>query len=409
MRSEMEKRFKTLDDLDAKNKTVLVRVDINSPLDPETKKIIDDSRIRLHASTLDELSSKGAKVVVLAHQGRPGDPDFSSLSLHATVLQNYVKAKVKFVNDVIGEKAISTIKSLNPGEILMLENVRTIPEEMKDLPPEQHAKGKLVKTLSEVSDAFVNDAFAAAHRAHASIVGFTVVLPSYAGRVMEREVYALDKVYSNPEKPSLYVLGGAKPKETFKVVEHVLSKNKADEVLVGGMVSTVFLHCASYDVGEKNVKEIEEKGFGQFYGKVKDILAKYEDRLVMPYDVAVDLDGKRKEFPRVMFPPAGYIRDIGKDTVEIYSKILKVAKSIVINGPMGMFEDKRFSFGTVELIKSLKGSKAFSVLGGGHSVAAVESYGLAEFVSYISSGGGAMISFLSGEKLPGIEALEKAK
>lgn len=404
----MEKRFKTLDDLNAENKTVLVRIDINSPLDPQSKKIIDDSRIRLHASTINELSSKKAKVVVLAHQGRPGDPDFSSLQQHSEILQKYVSAKVKFVNDVIGEKAISAIKSLKPGEVLVLENVRTLEEEMKDLEPEQHAKGKLVSTLSSVADAFVNDAFAAAHRSHASIVGFTVTLPSYAGRVMEKELVALEKVYMNPEKPSIYILGGAKPKETFKVIEHVLSTNKADEVLVGGMVSTVFLHCAGFDVGEKNVDELKEKGFGQFFDKVKNILAKYEDRIVMPFDVAVDLNGKRKEFPRAMFPPVGYIRDIGKETVEVYSKIILIARSVVINGPMGMFEEERFSFGTIELIKSLRSSKAFSVLGGGHSVAAVEKYGISQYVSYISSGGGAMISFLSGEKLPGVVALERA-
>jgi len=377
-------------------------------LDPQSKKIIDDSRIRLHASTINELSSKKAKVVVLAHQGRPGDPDFSSLQQHSEILQKYVSAKVKFVNDVIGEKAISAIKSLKPGEVLVLENVRTLEEEMKDLEPEQHAKGKLVSTLSSVADAFVNDAFAAAHRSHASIVGFTVTLPSYAGRVMEKELVALEKVYMNPEKPSIYILGGAKPKETFKVIEHVLSTNKADEVLVGGMVSTVFLHCAGFDVGEKNVDELKEKGFGQFFDKVKNILAKYEDRIVMPFDVAVDLNGKRKEFPRAMFPPVGYIRDIGKETVEVYSKIILIARSVVINGPMGMFEEERFSFGTIELIKSLRSSKAFSVLGGGHSVAAVEKYGISQYVSYISSGGGAMISFLSGEKLPGVVALERA-
>jgi len=404
------KRFNTLDDFDPKDKVVIVRVDINTPLDPN-KKIMDTTKIKQHASTLDELASKGAKVVVLSHQGRPGDPDFCSLRQHAEILQKYVKAKVKFVDDIIGPKAIQAIKSLKPGEILVLENVRMIPSEMENRSPEEHANGELVKTLSQFADAFVLDGFAVAHRPHASVIGFTAAgLPSYAGRVMEIEVNALDIAYNCQSRPVDYILGGAKPKETPELIEHLLSTGKADKILIGGMIATVFLHCAGYDIGENNLKEIEEKGFGQFYGRVKDILKNYGEKILLPKDVAIDSDGQRVEISIKDFPPKGLIRDIGKETVEEFLKILKTARIIVINGPVGRFEDKRFSFGTVELIRHLpEKSKAFIIAGGGHTIAAIEKYNLQEYISYISSGGGAMLSHLSGEKLPGIEALEKAK
>ena len=400
--------FRTLDDVDVKDKTVIVRVDLNSPLDPKTLKIIDDSRIRLHSGTINEIADKGGKVVVLAHQGRKGDEDFTDLSQHAEAMKRYLKHPLRFVKDVIGPEAVGAIRSLQSGQVLLLDNVRSLDEETKELSPQEHAKGKLVSTLSPLANLFVNDAFAAAHRSHASIVGFTVTLPSVAGRVMERELNALKRVYEEPEKPSVYVFGGAKPKETFVVIGHVLDKKIADVVLVGGMVSTVLAHVSGRDVGEKNVQEIKEKGFEKMFPTAKAIMEKYPDKIVIPIDVAIDVNGQRKEVKKEDFPPSSEIRDIGSETIRLFSRFAKDAKSLVINGPLGLFEDKKFAVGTVEFIRSLSKSKAYSVMGGGHSIAALEQYGIADCISYISTGGGAMISYLSGERLPGVEALRAA-
>ncbi len=405
---ENELSFRTLDDVDVKDKTVIVRVDLNSPLDPKTLKIIDDSRIRLHSGTINEIADKGGRVVVLAHQGRKGDEDFTDLSQHAEAMKKYMKHPLRFVKDVIGPEAVGAIRSLQGGRVLLLDNVRSLDEETKELSPQEHAKGKLVSTLSPLANLFVNDAFAAAHRSHASIVGFTVTLPSVVGRVMERELNALKRVYEEPEKPSVYVFGGAKPKETFVVIGHVLDKGIADRVLVGGMVSTVLAYVSGQDVGEKNVQEIKGKGFEKMFPTAKAIMEKYPDKIVIPVDVAIDVNGKRKEVKKEDFPPSSEIRDIGSETIRLFSEFAKDARSLVINGPLGLFEDEKFATGTVEFIRSLSKSKAYSVMGGGHSVAALEQYGIADCISYISTGGGAMISYLSGERLPGVEALKAA-
>jgi len=400
--------FRTLDDVAVRGKTVLTRVDINSPLDPNTLRIIDDSRIRLHSETVNELADKGAKVVVLAHQGRKGDPDFTDLSRHAETMKKYLKHPVRFVKDVIGKEATDSILGLEQGQVLMLDNVRSLDEETRELSPQEHAKGKLVSTLSPLANLFVNDAFAAAHRSHASVVGFTATIPSAAGRIMERELKALNKVYEEPERPSIYVFGGAKPKETFAVIGHVLEKGIADDVLVGGMIGTVLAHVSGANIGEENVKELKEKGFEKMFSSAKDIMENYPDNVQLPIDVAIDVDGERREVSRRDFPPASEIRDIGSDTVLLFSRIARYARSLVMNGPLGVFEDRRFAIGTLGFIRSLSKSKAYSVVGGGHSVAALEQYGVSKSVSYVSTGGGAMISYLSGELLPGVEALKAA-
>ncbi len=204
-------KYKTLDDFDVKNKTVIVRVDFNSEIDPQTKKVTSDVRIRAHAeSTLKEFAEKGAKTVVLAHQGRKGDPDYTPLKEHAEILGKILKCPVKYVDDLFGEKAKAAIKNLKGGEILVLENVRSWDKETKSMSPEDASKTELVQNLAPLADLFVNDAFAAAHRGHVSMVGFTAVLPSAAGRIMERELTSLSKALEKPEKPSVYVMGGAK-------------------------------------------------------------------------------------------------------------------------------------------------------------------------------------------------------
>ena len=399
----------TMDDYDFRGKTALVRVDFNSPIDPKTKKILDDTRIKAHGeSTIKELSQKGAKVVILAHQGRPGDPDFTPLREHAQILGKILGKPVKYVDDVYGEKAQRAIKELKNGEILVLENVRTFPDEQKKGTPEEHAKTEMVKKLAPLADVFVNDAFAAAHRAHVSIVGFTAVLPSVAGRIMERELKALGRVVHNPEKPCVYILGGAKADDSLKISQYVLKNKIADHVLTGGVVGHLFLAAKGIDLGKPNMDLLEKEELMGLGAGIRELMKDYPGKIEVPTDLAVEANKKRLEIMVSKLPTSYPIFDIGKVTVEKYTEIIKAAKSIVISGPMGVYENPEFLFGTKKILEAVASSKAFSLVGGGHTIAAVEEMGLAKKMGYVSTAGGALIEFLMGEQLPGVAALEKA-
>ncbi len=402
-------KFLTLDDVKVKDKVVLVRVDFNSAIDPKTHKILEDARIRASGeTTIKELSEKGAKVVILAHQGRKGDPDFIPLKQHAEILGKILKKPVKYVDDLYGEKAKNAIKGLKDGEILVLENVRTFAGETKDGTPEEHAKTELVKNLAPLADLFVNDAFAAAHRAHVSMVGFTAVLPSVAGRIMERELKSLGKVLENPEKPCIFILGGAKADDSLEISKYVLDKAIANSVLTGGVVGQVFLAAKGVDLGKPNMDYLVKKELMGFLPGMKMLIQKYPDKIKTPLDMAVEVKGKRKEIPVSELPTEYPTYDIGTKTVEEYMEIIRRAKSIVISGPMGVYENKEFSFGTKRILDEIANSKAFSLAGGGHTISAIEEFGLNKKISYISTAGGALIEFLMGKKLPGVTALEKA-
>jgi len=402
-------RFLTMDDFDFKDKTVLVRVDFNSPIDPQTKKIIDDTRIRRHAeTTVKELVQKNAKTLILAHQGRPGEPDFIPLKQHAEILSKILDKPVKYVDDVFGEKAQKAIKELKSGEILVLENVRTYPDEIKKGTPEDHAKSEFVKKLAPLADVFVNDAFAAAHRAHISIVGFTAVLPSVAGRIMERELKALKKVLEAPEKPCVFIMGGAKGDDSLEISRYVLENNIADYVLTGGVIGHIFLVAKDVDLGKPNMQFLEKKELMGLVPGIKELMKEYPKAITVPIDVAMDVKRKRKEIAVSKLPTNYAIYDIGTETVKKYGEVIRQAKSIVVSGPMGVFENKEFMMGTKRIFEAIAASEAFSLVGGGHTVAAVEELGLADKMSYISTAGGALIEFLMGKQLPGVVALEKA-
>jgi phosphoglycerate kinase len=402
-------KYKTLDDFDVKNKVVLVRVDFNSEIDPQTKKVTSDVRIRAHAeSTLKELAEKGAKTVVLAHQGRKGDPDYTPLKQHAEILGKILKCPVKYVDDVFGEKAKTAIKNLKSGEILVLENVRSWDGETKSGTPEQHSKTELVQNLAPLADLFVNDAFAAAHRGHVSMVGFTAVLPSAAGRIMERELKSLSKALEKPEKPSVYVMGGAKADDSLEISKYVLGNGIADFVLVGGVTSQLFLAAKGVDLGKKNMDFLAKKELTGLIPGIKALMEQYGDKVVVPVDVALDVNGKRKEISVSKLPTEYSIFDLGAKTVENYAKIILAAKSIVVSGPMGVYENKEFNFGTKKVFEAIANSKAFSLAGGGNTIAAIQEYGLSKKIGYISTAGGALIEFLMGKKLPGVVALETA-
>lgn len=402
-------KFLTLDDLDVKGKTVLLRVDFNSPIDPATGKLLDNSRILRHLETINELASKEAKVVVMAHQGRRGSPDFTPLRQHAEELSKALGRQVKYVDDVFGEKAKEAIRSLSPGEVLLLENVRYWNGEAIDKPPEEHARSELVRELAPLADVFVNDAFAAAHRSHASLVGFTAVLPSAAGRVMEREVRALERVVERPRHPSVYVMGGSKVEDVVEVSENVLSRGIADEILTGGVVAMVMAAAKGLNLGPVNMSLLESKGFTNLIDDVSSLLLKYEDRIKIPVDFAVETHkGERLELPLQAFPREEAIMDIGGETALMYGGELLKARTIVISGPMGVFEKRRFALGTAYVFACAVASHAFSVIGGGHTMAAAESLNMVDKFSYTSTGGGALMSLLMGEELPAVKALEEA-
>lgn len=398
-----------MNNFDFRNKTALVRVDFNSPLDPQTKKVLEDVRIRAHGeTTIKELAQKGAKVVVLAHQGRPGETDFIPLEQHAKILSKILNKPVKYVDDLFGEKAKNAIKELKNGEILVLKNVRTYPEERNKETPEKHAKTDFVKTLAPLSDVFINDAFAAAHRSHVSIVGFTAVLPSVAGRIMERELNALSKALESPERPCIYILGGAKADDALRISKYVLDNNIADNVLTGGVAGHLFLSAKGLGLGKPNIKFLKKKELLGFVSGIKELIRSYPDQVKTPFDLALDVDGKREEIAVEKLPTNYPIYDIGTKTIQHYGEIIRKAKSIVVSGPMGIFENKEFMKGTREILEAVADSKAFSLVGGGHTVAAVEQLGLEKKMGYISTAGGALIEFLMGEKLPGVAALEAA-
>jgi len=402
-------KFLTLDDIKVKDKVALVRVDFNSPVDSQSKKVQDDTRIRAHGeTTIKELSEKGAKVVVLAHQGRPGDPDFTPLKQHAQILGKILGKPVKYVDDLYGEKAKKAIKELKSGEVLVLENTRTYPEEQKSKTAEEHANSPFVKELAPLAAIFVNDAFSAAHRAHASVVGFTEVLPSVAGRIMERELKALGRVLEAPQKPCVFVLGGAKADDSLKISKYVLENNIADFILTGGITGHLFLVATGVDLGKPNMGLLEKQGVLGLVSGIKEIMKTYPSKVKVPVDVAVELNGKRKEIPVRNLPTEYPIFDIGTETIKQYSRLIKEAKSIVVSGPPGVYEKKEFLKGTKEVLEAIAMSKAFSLVGGGHTVAAVGELGLSDKVSYISTAGGALIEFLMGGKLPGVASLEEA-
>lgn len=402
-------KYKTLDDFNVKNKVVLVRVDFNSEIDPNSKKVTSDVRIKAHAeTTLKELAEKGARTVVLAHQGRKGDPDYTPLKQHAEILGKILKCPVKYVDVIFGDKARKAISALQDGEILVLENVRGSDGETKSGTPEQHAKSELVQALAPLADLFVNDAFAAAHRGHVSMVGFTAVLPSAAGRIMERELKSLAKALEKPEKPCVYVMGGAKADDSLEISKYVLGNGIADYVLVGGVTSQLFLAAKGVDLGKGNMAFLEKKELTGLLPGIKQLMAQYPDKVMVPVDVALDVGGKRKEIPVNKLPTENSIFDIGAKTVENYAKVISKAKSIVVSGPMGVYENKEFNYGTKRVLEAIANSKGFSLAGGGNTIAAIEEYGLGKKIGYISTAGGALIEFLMGKKLPGVVALENA-
>jgi phosphoglycerate kinase len=394
-------KLPTLDDIDYDGKSVLVRLDINAPIVNST--ILDTTRFESHIPTLKELES--AKVVILAHQSRPGKKDFTTLEAHAEVLSNLLGKDVKYMDEIFSSRAIREIKSLKVGEVLLLENVRFYSEEQLERSAEEHATCHMVQRLKDNFDIFVNDAFSACHRPHASLIGFVPVLPSVVGRLVEREVKALSKVFES-EGRKVFVLGGAKIDDAVKVLKNVLTNDIADKIVLTGVVANYFLMLSGVEIGDVNRKVVEENK-----GKVKDdemleILKKYSDKIVLPRDVAIDKDGVRVDVPLDKFDGKYMIKDIGIETISMLSEEIPKYDVAVINGPAGVFEDERFTLGTSEVLKAVARAK-YSVVGGGHIATATRMFGLERKMNHISTAGGACIRFLSGEKLIALEVIKE--
>lgn len=397
--------FYTMDNFDFDGKKTLLRVDINSPIDPKTGKITDDTRIKSHAATIKELLERGASVTVIAHQGRPGDSDFTTLENHAKLLSKYLNKDVNYVEDVFGPTARSTISSSEPGSVVLLENVRFYSEESIEKVPEAQAKTYLVRYLAPLFSLYVNDAFATSHRSHPSLTGFPMVLPSCGGRLLQNEVDFLSDVMSTTSKPCIFVLGGGKVADSVQLMESLLPKGVADKVLLTGLVSHLFLIAKGERLGKATVKIIEGKGLYSLLPRAQNLLKNYPDKIVTPVDIAILRSDERLELPLGDVQDHAPIYDIGSKTVDLYSSIMNGAKVIIMRGPAGYIEDHRFSKGSEELLKAVIKSGAKTLLGGGHLRAISERLGIADKIDYFSTGGGAFIAFLSGERLPAIEVL----
>ena len=382
---------------------MFVRVDINVPLDPSTHQILDDTRIKAISKTLSELDE--ARVTLGSHQSRPGKDDFTSLEPHANLLAQYCSQKISFVEDVIGPHAIQKIAKVQPGEILVLDNLRFCAEENIDDKREKLVKTHFVRRLAPLFDFYVDDAFATAHRSQPSIAGLPELLPSVAGRLMEKELDAVSTLLEEPKRPCVYSLGGSKVEDKIPVIENILSRGKADKVLLGGVPAKLFIRAR--DIKTKiNADEIHD--FKQFLDRATNLMQKYKDHIEIPLDLAYeDKQGKRIDLP-VNSIREDEALDVGSKTLEKYSKIVRGAATTVANGPLGVFERNGFDKGTKELLESMAESNGYTVIGGGHLVGLASIQGIEEKFSHVSTAGGAMLSLLSGQSLPGVDALVRA-
>ncbi|MGC8644673.1 MAG: phosphoglycerate kinase [Thermoplasmata archaeon] len=404
--------FFTINDFNLTGKTVLLRLDINSPIDPKTGNILDDARFRAHLATIDALSQ--SKVVILAHQSRPGKDDFVSLKTHSAHLSNLTKRKVRFIPGLFEENVLQEIDSAKPGDILMLENTRfyseevVLAEEKMDVIEKTH----IVRNLAAHSDFFVNDAFAAAHRSNVTLVGFSRLMPNIAGKLMESEVAGIERFYEIKGSNRVGIFGGSKADDSIKIIGRMLKEDRLDRVVTGGLVGHIFLMAKGADLGKKN-EEVLAKEIGDYktsVNRAREILDKYGEKVMTPVDFIGNENGKPKHYTLADFRKDIPAMDIGVDTIAEYISVIRDSEGIILNGPMGVFELKDFASGTEEIFAAVARSKGYKVAGGGHTLAALERMGITEKeIQHISTGGGALISFLAGEPMPGIESLVTSK
>ncbi len=384
---------KLITDIDVNNKKVLVRVDFNVPI--KDGKVSDDTRIRAALPTIQYLLSKGAAVILCSHLGRPKEGPEPKFSMKPTAehLGLLIDSPVTFAEDCIGPLAEKAAQNLKPGQVLVLENTRFHKGETKNDP-------EIARQLSSLADIYVNDAFGSAHRAHASTEGVTHHLPAVGGFLMEKEIRYLGQAISDPEKPFIAILGGAKVSDKIGVIRNLL--HKADQVLIGGGMANTFFKAQGYPVGDSLVED-------EALETAKELLELGGSRLRLPVDVVLadrfDADAEHKIMAMSPVPDGWRIMDIGPETVKIFANVLHNAKTIVWNGPMGVFEIPAFAQGTFGIAKAVAESDAVSIVGGGDSVAAINQSGLSDQITHISTGGGASLEMLEGLVLLGVAAL----
>ncbi len=392
-----------VDSVEISSQKILLRLDLNSPIDPRSKRITDDSRIKAHAESVKLLLDRGAAIAILAHQGRPGDSDFTTLEEHSERLSKYVGQEIEYVEDIVGPYAIEAISRLKPGEAIMLENVRFLAEEMIEAPPEDQVSRIYVRRLSKHFDLYVNDAFGASHRSQPSIVGFPVVMRGIAGPLMVRELTEISKAFSEENRPRVFVLGGAKIPDTVKVIRNIALRGAADAILLTGLVSLFYHMALGTDLGPDNRSFLVSKGYDKLFEEIR-ATAKLGSRIALPKDYRVLRGGFIENTPINDLKKGGRALDIGEETIEEFSGIIRRAGAVVMRGPAGYIEDDRFRAGTEALLRSALESKAGVIIGGGHLGSMVpSSYDRNRIL--ISTGGGALLTLLSGENLPAIEAL----
>lgn len=389
---------KTVKDIDLKGKKVFVRCDFNVPMD-ENQNITDNTRIKAALPTIKYLLEQNCKIILASHLGRPkGDvkPEYS-LKPVAKELSKLLGKEVIMANDVIGEDATTKAENLKEGEILLLENVRFHKEETDNDP-------EFAKKLASMAEIFVNDAFGTAHRAHASTTGIADYIPGVSGFLIEKELKFLGNAVNNPERPFVAILGGAKVSDKIGVIDSLL--DKVDTLMIGGGMAYTFFKAQGYNVGN-SLCEVEKTGLAlEAMEKAKEKGVK----LLLPIDTKIgkefkpDTESKTVAWTEIPDEWEGF--DIGEKTIEMFKNELKNAKTVIWNGPLGLFEFDQFAIGTNEIAKTLAELDATTIIGGGDSAAAVEKAGLADKMTHISTGGGASLEFLEGKKLPGIECLQ---
>jgi len=404
----------SIDDGDFAGKRVLLRVDINSPIDRDTGRIVNDNRIQKSVPTINDLLEKGARLAIIAHQGDTTDyGSLISLEEHATRLAEALGKPVQFVEDVAGPAAVEKILGLADGEALLLDNIRYLTEEVSTFEdsvtqePDDMASCYLVRRLALVFDCYVNDAFAAAHRNSPSMVAFQTLMPSYAGRLLMQELSALQAITESPARPCIYMLGGSRAGDAFGMIEQVLSDGSADKLLLSGLVGEIFMLADGVDIGETTRQFILAKGFEPYIGQARQFLEQHRDAISYPGDVAIEADGVRLNVDITAIDDDMMISDVGDQTIADYSEAIAAAKTILVNGPPGIYENALFEKGTQSLWNAVVDSDGFSVIGGGDSVTSFARYVDMSKLNYVSTAGGALIRYLSGVELPLIKAMSR--
>lgn len=403
----------SIDHVSLRGQTILYRVDVNSPLDPSTGKLLDDGRLRAILPTLREMDR--SKVVILAHQSRPGKSDYTSTEEHCRKLQELLGKKISFVPDICGKVAIDAIGAMTDGELIFLDNVRGDEEEYGGVgynSNEETEDTKIAAKLSAAADIYVSDAFAAAHRRSPTLTGFTNKIPCIAGRLMQREIEGLRIAIRDPPRPYLIILGGAKCDDSLRVAINLISRGKLEHIAFVGVVGNLMLWASGIDIGERNSDFIRDslgEQFDETWNRAESLISEHSDFIVLPRDVAVEKDGARVPLSLEDLPTNYPIYDLGIQTLMDLKPLVQSAGCILWNGPASYFEMPEFAFGTIEILNMCVESPGVAIIGGGHTSALVNQRGVANEVYHNSTGGGATISFLSGEAMPVIASLKNSR